>query len=88
MQVHACLLALHTGKPVKMMYGREESFFGHIHRHPARMRYEHGATRDGRLVYVRCADPARRRRLRLELDGGVLERGVVRVRARTTCPTR
>jgi CO/xanthine dehydrogenase Mo-binding subunit len=61
MQVHACLLALHTGKPVKMMYGREESFFGHVHRHPARMRYEHGATRDGELVYVRC---------RILLDGG------------------
>jgi CO/xanthine dehydrogenase Mo-binding subunit len=61
MQVHACLLALHTRKPVKMMYGREESFFGHVHRHPARMRYEHGATRDGELVYVRC---------RILLDGG------------------
>src|SRR4051794_9604224 len=61
MQVHACLLALHTGKPVKMMYGREESFFGHVHRHPARMRYEHGATRGGDLVYVRC---------RIVLDGG------------------
>ena len=43
MQAHACLLALHTGRPVKMVYGREESFFGHVHRHPARMRYEHGA---------------------------------------------
>ncbi|REE99439.1 xanthine dehydrogenase subunit D [Thermomonospora umbrina] len=52
MQVHACLLALRTGRPVKIVYGREESFFGHVHRHPARMRYEHGATRDGRLVYV------------------------------------
>ena len=61
MQIHACMLALHTGKPVKMMYGREESFFGHIHRHPARMRYEHGATRDGDLVYVKC---------RILLDGG------------------
>jgi xanthine dehydrogenase D subunit len=61
MQVHACLLALHTGRPVKMMYGREESFFGHIHRHPARMRYEHGATRDGRLVSIRA---------RILLDGG------------------
>ena len=61
MQVHACLLALHTGKPVKMMYGREESFFGHVHRHPARMRYEHGATRDGDLVYVKA---------RILLDGG------------------
>ncbi len=52
MHVHACLLALHTGKPVKMVYNREESFFGHVHRHPATMRYEHGATRDGQLVYV------------------------------------
>ena len=61
MQAHACLLALHTGKPVKMVYGREESFFGHVHRHPARMRYEHGATRDGKLAYIRA---------RILLDGG------------------
>ncbi|WP_328614397.1 xanthine dehydrogenase subunit D [Amycolatopsis sp. NBC_00355] len=60
-QVHACLLALHTGKPVKMVYNREESFYGHVHRHPAKMYYEHGATHDGRLVYVRT---------RLFLDGG------------------
>ena len=53
MHVHACLLALHTGKPVKMVYSREESFFGHVHRHPAHMRFEHGASRDGKLVYVR-----------------------------------
>jgi xanthine dehydrogenase D subunit len=49
--VHACLLALRTGKPVKMSYGREESFFGHVHRHPAILRYEFGAERDGTLVY-------------------------------------
>ena len=61
MQAHLCLLALHTGRPVKMVYGREESFFGHVHRHPAVMRYEHGATRDGRLVYARCT---------ILLDGG------------------
>ena len=61
MQTHACMLALHTARPVKMMYQREESFFGHVHRHPARMRYEHGATRDGKLVYVRA---------RIVLDGG------------------
>ena len=53
MHVHACMLALHTGKPVKMVYNREESFYGHVHRHPASMRYEHGATGDGRLIYVR-----------------------------------
>jgi CO/xanthine dehydrogenase Mo-binding subunit len=61
MQVHACMLALRTGRPVKIVYGREESFFGHVHRHPAWMRYEHGATRDGTLVYVRAE---------ILLDGG------------------
>jgi xanthine dehydrogenase D subunit len=61
MQVHACLLAMHTRRPVKIVYGREESFFGHVHRHPAKMRYEHGATRDGDLVYVKAE---------IILDGG------------------
>jgi xanthine dehydrogenase D subunit len=51
MHVHACLLAMHTGKPVKMVYNREESFFGHVHRHPAAMRYEYGADEEGRLRY-------------------------------------
>ena len=54
MHVHACLLARHTGKPVKMVYSREESFFGHVHRHPATMRYEHGVSAGGRLVYVKA----------------------------------
>lgn len=61
MQIHACMLALHTGRPVKMVYSREESFFGHVHRHPATLRYEHGADSDGTLVYVK-AD--------IVLDGG------------------
>ena len=61
MQAHACMLALRCGRPVKMAYSRSESFVGHVHRHPARMRYEHGATRDGKLVYVRA---------RILLDGG------------------
>jgi xanthine dehydrogenase D subunit len=61
MHVHGCLLALHTGKPVKMVYNREESFFGHVHRHPASMHYEYGADRDGRLVYARAT---------VHLDGG------------------
>ncbi|GHD19873.1 xanthine dehydrogenase family protein molybdopterin-binding subunit [Nocardiopsis kunsanensis] len=52
MQIHACMLALHTGKPVKFVYNREESFYGHVHRHPAKMRYEHGARADGSLLYA------------------------------------
>ena len=54
MQVHSCMLALETGRPVRMVYNREESFYGHVHRHPCRMRFEHGATREGKLVYVRA----------------------------------
>ncbi|HEY2879963.1 xanthine dehydrogenase subunit D [Nocardioides sp.] len=61
MHVHGCLLALHTGKPVKMVYNREESFFGHVHRHPAKLHYEYGADRDGTLVYARAT---------VHLDGG------------------
>jgi xanthine dehydrogenase D subunit len=61
MQIHACMLALETGRPVKMVYNREESFYGHVHRHPCKMRYEHGAKSDGELLYVRA---------RLVFDGG------------------
>jgi len=61
MHVHACLLALRTGRPVKMVYSREESFYGHVHRHPALISFEHGAGADGTLVYVRA---------RMHLDGG------------------
>jgi xanthine dehydrogenase D subunit len=52
--IHACLLALRTGRPVKMVYGREESFYGHVHRHPAWLHYEFGAQNDGTLVYARA----------------------------------
>ncbi|MEU2393153.1 xanthine dehydrogenase subunit D [Streptomyces sp. NPDC007369] len=61
MQIHACLLALATNKPVKMVYNRFESFFGHVHRHPAKLYYEHGATKDGKLTHMKC---------RIVLDGG------------------
>ncbi len=61
MQIHGAMLALHTSRPVKMVYGREESFVGHVHRHPAKIWAEHRATRDGRLVCVR---------MQILLDGG------------------
>ncbi len=54
MQVHGAMLALHTNRPVKIVYSREESFYGHVHRHPARIRMEHRANRDGKLVCVRA----------------------------------
>ena len=61
MQIHACLLALRTKRPVKIAYGRQESFYGHVHRHPSRVWMRHGATRDGALVNVQA---------RLLVDGG------------------
>jgi xanthine dehydrogenase D subunit len=61
LQLHSCMLALATGRPVKMTYGREESFRGHKHRHPSRIWARTGAARDGRLVNVK---------VRLLLDGG------------------
>ncbi len=61
MQIHGAMLALHTGRPVKIVYSREESFTGHVHRHPARIWAEHRAMLDGRLVAVR---------MRILLDGG------------------
>ena len=86
MQIHAALLALHTNRPVKIVYNREESFTGHVHRHPVADLGEHRATRDGRLVARADADPARRRRLRLELDGGRVERRRRSPAARTRSP--
>jgi CO/xanthine dehydrogenase Mo-binding subunit len=61
MQIHAAMLALHTSRPVKMVYSREESFYGHVHRHPAQIWIEHRANRDGKLVCVSA---------RILLDGG------------------
>ena len=61
LQIHISLLAMHTGRPVKMEYDRSESFTGHVHRHPARMWYRHEADREGNLVRVEA---------KIILDGG------------------
>ena len=48
-----CLLGLlvwKTGRPVQLVFSREESFIGHGKRHPYVMRYRTGAARDGALV--------------------------------------
>jgi CO/xanthine dehydrogenase Mo-binding subunit len=75
-QIHAALLALHSGRPVKMVYNREESFTGHVHRHPAKIWAEHRATRDGRLVAVRA---------RILLDGGAYASSSTAVLANACC---
>src|SRR5260370_6148453 len=76
MEAHACMRELGTGGPVKTVYGRAESFVGHVHRHPARLRYEHGATRNGKLVYVKA---------RIMLDGGAYASSSTAVIANACC---
>lgn len=43
-------LAMLTGRPVKLLYSREEVFYSHRGRHPMKMRFRLGAKADGRLT--------------------------------------
>ena len=61
LQVHTCLLALRTGRPVRMAYSREESFLGHVHRHPCTIWMRHHADHDGRILRIEA---------RFVFDGG------------------
>lgn len=54
-------LALLTGRPVKCLYTREEVFYSHRGRHPMKMRYRTGFTREGKITGVSA---------RTFLDGG------------------
>jgi CO/xanthine dehydrogenase Mo-binding subunit len=85
LQVHTALLAMQTSRPVKMQYGREESFFGHVHRHPAQIWMRHHATAAGRIVKIEA---------RFVFDGGaysstssaVLINGVTHTQGPYQCP--
>jgi 4-hydroxybenzoyl-CoA reductase alpha subunit len=46
----AAKLAMVTGRPVKILYTREEVFYAHRGRHPMRLKVRMGANRDGRLT--------------------------------------
>lgn len=54
-------LAMKTGRPVKLLYTREEVFYSHRGRHPMKMRFETGATKDGKITGVRS---------KILIDGG------------------
>jgi len=45
-------LAMMTGRPVKILYTREEVFYSHRGRHPMKMRYRTGFQRDGTITAV------------------------------------
>ncbi|WP_052376932.1 xanthine dehydrogenase family protein molybdopterin-binding subunit, partial [Chondromyces apiculatus] len=57
----AAKLAMVTGRPVKILYTREEEFYAHRGRHPMRMHMTVGATREGKLTAVD---------VRTAIDGG------------------
>lgn len=51
-QIHAALLANATGRPVKLLYDRQESLLTHPKRHATQIRVKIGAKMDGRLTAV------------------------------------
>jgi len=57
----AAKLSMITGRPVKILYTREEVFYAHRGRHPMRLRYRTGVKRDGTLTGVDA---------KIHLDGG------------------
>jgi xanthine dehydrogenase D subunit len=61
LQVHTALLAMKSGRPVRISYGREESFYGHVHRHPAKIWMKHHADPNGKIVKIES---------RMVFDGG------------------
>src|SRR6266849_2592357 len=48
--LHAALLALKSGRPVKLIYDRGEDMAATTKRHPALVRHRTGLSRDGRLL--------------------------------------
>jgi CO/xanthine dehydrogenase Mo-binding subunit len=51
-EIHAGLLALKTGRPVRLVYTREESLIALTKRHPFTIHYKSGARADGRLTAI------------------------------------
>ena len=57
----AAKLSMLLGRPVKILYTREEVFYAHRGRHPMSMRYRTGLDRDGKLTGIDA---------RIHIDGG------------------
>ncbi|HEV2101533.1 MAG TPA: xanthine dehydrogenase family protein molybdopterin-binding subunit [Candidatus Acidoferrum sp.] len=82
---HAALLALKSGRPVKMIYDRAEDMAATTKRHPSRTRHRTGVSRDGKLLAME---------IDFTLDGGayetlspvVLSRGTIHAAGPYACP--
>ncbi len=83
--VHAALLALHTGHPIRMIYDRHEDIAATTKRHPSVVTHKTGVSRDGRLL---AQD------IEVVLDAGayvtltrvVLSRGAIHAAGPYACP--
>jgi len=51
-QIHAALLANATGRPVKLLFDRHESFLVHPKRHATRIRVKMGVNNQGKLLAI------------------------------------
>ena len=49
-EIYLALLARATGRPVRLCYSREDSFFGHGKRHPFTITHRTGFTSDGKIT--------------------------------------
>ncbi|MCI0436571.1 MAG: xanthine dehydrogenase family protein molybdopterin-binding subunit [Gemmatimonadetes bacterium] len=82
---HAALLAWKSGRPVKIIYDRQEDMAATTKRHPSRARHRTAVTRDGRLVSMD---------IDFVIDGGayctlspvVLSRGAIHAAGPYRCP--
>lgn len=82
---HAALLALKSGRPVKLVYDRAEDMLATTKRHPGIIRHRTGVRRDGRFTALQ---------IDVVLDGGayttlspvVLSRGVLHASGPYRCP--
>src|SRR5262249_33399298 len=81
---HACLLALKSGRPVKIVYDRNEDMGATTKRHPSIVRHRTGLTKNGRLTAMQVD---------VLMDGGayctlspvVLSRGVIHAAGPYAC---
>jgi len=82
---HAALLAMKSGKPVKIIYDRAEDMVATTKRHPSRTRHRTGVTREGKFVAME---------IDFMVDGGayetlspvVLSRGTIHAAGPYSCP--
>ena len=82
---HAALLALKSGKPVKIIYDRAEDMVATTKRHPSRTRHKTAVTKDGKLLAME---------IEFVIDGGayctlspvVLSRGTIHAAGPYFCP--